>query len=59
MEGLEGIRGAEGGIELEFHDIPSQGPSQTSQASYIRAPAQGLPTTNEYSGVPDTSVQVN
>ena len=27
MEGLEGIRGAEGGMESEFHDIPSQGPS--------------------------------
>ena len=59
MEGLEGIRGAEGGVESEFHDIPSQGPSQTSQGSYIRAPAQGLPTTNEYSGVTDTPVQAN
>ena len=59
MEGLEGIRGAEGGMEPEFHDIPSQGPSQTSQASYIRAPAQGLPTTNEIGGVTETSGQVN
>ena len=33
MEGLEGVRGAEGGMEPEFHEIPSQGPSQTSQAS--------------------------
>ena len=48
MEGLEGIGGAEGGMESEFHDIPSQGPSQPSQASYIRAPAQGLPSTNEH-----------
>ena len=59
MEGLEGIRGAEGGIEPEFHDIPSQGPSQTRQASYIRAPAQGLPTTNEIGGITETSGQVN
>ena len=56
MEGLDGIRGAEGGMESEFHDIPSQGPSQTSQASYIRAPAQGLPSTNEYGGAPDAQV---
>ena len=59
MEGLEGIRGAEGGMESEFHDIPSQGPSQTSQASYIRAPAQGLPTTNEFGGVTETPGQVS
>ena len=59
MEGLEGIRGAEGGMEPEFHEIPSQGPSQTSQTSYIRAPAQGLPTTNEYNQVLDTSSKVN
>ena len=56
MEGLEGISGAEGGMESEFHDIPSQGPSQTSQTSYIRAPAQGLPVTNKHGGVPDTQV---
>ena len=59
MEGLEGIRGAEGGMESEFHDIPSQGPSQTSQTSYIRAPAQGLPSTNEFGGATETSCQVN
>ena len=59
MDGLEGIRGAEGGVEPEFHEIPSQGPSQTSQASYIRAPAQELPTTNEYSGVPATPNNIN
>ena len=59
MEGLEGIRGAEGGMEPEFHEIPSQGPSQTSQTSYIRAPAQGLPTTNEYNQVLDTPSKVN
>ena len=59
MEGLEGLKGAEGGMESEFHDIPSQGPSQTSQVSYIRAPSQGLPTTNEFSGVPNTPVQDN
>ena len=29
MEGLEGLRGAEGGMEPEFHEIPSQGLSQT------------------------------
>ena len=40
MEGLEEIRGAEGGTETEFHEIPSQGPSQTSQVEYIRAPSQ-------------------
>ena len=54
MEGLDGIRGAEGGMEQEFHDIPSQGPSWTSQADYIRAPAQGLPSTNNFSRVLDT-----
>ena len=59
MEGLEGIGGAEGGMESEFHDIPSQGPSQTSQASYIRAPAQGLPSTNEFSRVSDTPEKIN
>ena len=57
MEGLEGIRGAEGGMESEFHDIPSQGPSQTSQASYIRA--QGLPSTNKFGGVTETPGQVS
>ena len=45
MEGLEGIYGAEGGSDLEFHEIPTQGSSHTSQATYIRAPSQGLPTT--------------
>ena len=45
MEGLEGLHGAEGGSDPEFHEIPSQGPSYTSQAEYIRAPSQGLPTT--------------
>ena len=45
MEGLEGLHGAEGGSDPEFHEIPSQGPSYTSQAKYIRAPSQGLPTT--------------
>ena len=59
MEGLEGIRGAEGGMEPEFHEIPSQGPSQTSQTSYIHAPAQGLPPTNEYNQVLDTHSKVN
>ena len=49
MEGLEEIRGAEGATELEFHEIPSQGPSPTSQAEYIHAPAQGLPSTNDFS----------
>ena len=59
MEGLDGVRGAEGGMEPEFHEIPSQGPSQTSQASYIRAPAQGLPSTNEFVGVTETPGQVS
>ena len=45
MEGLEGIHGAEGGSDTEFHEIPTQGSSHTSQDFYIRAPAQGLPTT--------------
>ena len=45
MEGLEGIHGAEGGSDPEFHEIPTQGSSHTSQATYIRAPLQGLPTT--------------
>ena len=43
MEELEGIHRAEGGSDPEFHEIPTQGPSHTSQATYIRA--QGLPTT--------------
>ena len=59
MEGLDEVRGAEGGMEPEFHEIPSQGPSQTSQASYIRASAQGLPTTNEFVGVTEVPGQVN
>ena len=59
MEGLEEIRGAEGGMEPEFHEIPSQGPSQTSQAEYIHAPAQGLPSTNDFSRVLDTPSKVN
>ena len=59
MEGLEGIRGAEGGMEQEFHEIPSQGPSQTSQAEYIHAPSQGLPSTNDYNRVLDTPGKVN
>ena len=59
MEGLEEIRGAEGEMEPEFHEIPSQGPSQTSQAEYIHAPAQGLPSTNDFSRVLDTPSKVN
>ena len=59
MEGLEGIRGAERGMEQEFHEIPSQGPSQTSQAEYIHAPSQGLPSTNDYNRVLDTPGKVN
>ena len=46
-------------MESEFHEIPSQGPSQTSQAEYIRAPAQGLPSTNEFSRVIDTPEKIN
>ena len=38
MEELEGIHGAEGGSNPEFHKIPTQGSSHTSQATYIRAP---------------------
>ena len=45
MEELEGIHGSEGGSDPEFHKIPTQGSSHTSQATYIRAPSQGLPTT--------------
>ena len=45
MEELEGIHGAEGGSNPEFHKIHTQGFSHTSQATYIRAPSQGLPTT--------------
>ena len=45
MEELEGIHGTEGGSNLEFHEIPTQGSSHTSQATYIRAPSQGLSTT--------------
>ena len=45
MEELEGIHGAEGGSNPEFHEIPTHGSSHTSQATYIRAPSQGLPTT--------------
>ena len=45
MEELEGIHGAEGCSDPEFHKIPTQGSSHTSQATYIRAPSQGLPTT--------------
>ena len=45
MEGLEGIHGAEWGSDTDFHKIPTQGSSHTSQATYIRASAQGLPTT--------------
>ena len=45
MEELEGIHGAEGGGDLEFYKIPTQGSSHTSQATYIRVPSQGLPTT--------------
>ena len=59
MEGLGEVRGAEGGMESEFHEIPSQGPSQTSQAEYIRAPAQGLPSTNEFSRVIATPEKIN
>ena len=59
MEGLGEVKGAEGGMEPEFHEIPSQGPSQTSQAEYIRAPAQGLPSTNEFSRVSDTPEKIN
>ena len=44
MEGVEGIRGAEGGSDPKFHEIPMQVPSQIRQAEYIRAPSQGLPT---------------
>ena len=59
MEGLGEDREAKGGMEPEFYEIPSQGPSQTSQAEYIRAPAQGLPSTNEFSRVSDTPEKIN
>ena len=54
MEGLEGTRGPEEASDPEFHEIPSQGPSQTSPAEYIRAPAQGLPTSYTTNTVFDT-----
>ena len=59
MEGLEEVRGAEGGMELEFHEIPSQGPSQTNTTSYISAPAQCLPSTNNFSQVIETPTKTN
>ena len=45
MEELEGIYGAEGDSDPEFHEVPTQNSSHTRQATYIRAPSQGLPTT--------------
>ena len=45
MEELGELHGAEGGSNLEFHEIPTQAPSYTSQTAYIRAPSPGLPTT--------------
>ena len=59
MEGLGEVKGAKGGMEPEFHEIPSQGPSQISQAEYIHAPAQGLPSTNDFGRVLDTPEKVN
>ena len=46
-------------MDPEFHEIPSQGPSQTNQAEYIRAPSQGLPSTNDPNQVLDTVSKVN
>ena len=45
MEEFGELHGAKGGSDPEFHKIPTQGSSHTSQATYIRAPSQGLPTT--------------
>ena len=58
MEELEEIHGAEGGIDPKFHEIPTEGSSHTSQATYIRASAQGLSTTtttNQISESPNKS----
>ena len=54
MEEYEGIRGAEGGSDPEFHEIPTQGSSHTSQSTYIRAPSQGLPTTTTTNQIVDS-----
>ena len=59
MDGLEGIEGAVGGMEPEFHEIPSQGPSHTSQAEYIRAPSQGLPNNIDTNRIPDSPTKNN
>ena len=53
------MEGVEGGVEPEFNNTPSQGPSQTSQAEYIRAPAQGLPTDNDTNRIIDTPNKYN
>ena len=59
MEELEGIHGAEGGSNPEFHEIPTQGSSHTSQATYIRAPSQGLPTTTTTNQIVESSNKFN
>ena len=59
MEGLEGIHGAEGGSDPEFHEIPTQGSSHTSQATYIRAPSQGLPTTTTTNQILESPDKLN
>ena len=59
MEGLEGIHGAEGGSNPEFHKISTQGYSHTSQATYIRAPSQGLPTTTTTNQILESPIKFN
>ena len=59
MEELEGIHGTEGGSDPEFHEIPTQGSSHTSQATYIRAPSQGLPTTTTTNQIVESPKKFN
>ena len=59
MDELEGIHGAEGGSDPEFHEIPTQGSSHTSQATYIRAPSQGLPTATTTNQIVDSPNKFN
>ena len=59
MEKLGELWGAEGGSEPEFHEIPIQAPSYTSQAAYIRAPSQGLPTATTTNQFPESPARYN
>ena len=57
--GIRRASGAEDGSEPEFHEIPAQAPSYTSQAAYIRAPSQGLPTATTTSQVSESPARFN